>query len=104
MEPHLGNRLHQCLAVRAELIVGVAEQMVDCRLGILERARTAIDEPGEIARYQRGGQQRRVPFALSFLQELGKGERQVDDQLAAQGADTLVRTENDDLHCMSSCV
>ena len=39
-----------------------------------------------------------VSFVLAFLQELREGERQIDDQFAAQGADTLVWTEHDDLH------
>lgn len=80
----------------------VAEQVIDRRRCVVDDARTAIDEPGQIARHQGRGQSRRVSFVLAFLQELRVGERQIDDQIATQGADPLVRTVYDDLHEASS--
>ena len=82
--------MHQRLAVGAELIMRVTEQMIECGLGVSKGPRAALDEHRQIAWHQRRGQQRRLPFVLAFLQELRVGERQIDDIFAAQRADTLV--------------
>ena len=98
MQAHLGGLVHQRLAIWTETVERVAEQMIECRFGMLKGAGATFDEHRQVAWHQGRRQPRRMPFVLALLEELRVCERQVGDQFPAQRANSLVWTEHDDLH------
>jgi hypothetical protein len=98
MKAHLRGLVHQGFAIWTETIVRVAEQMIECRFGMLKGAGAAFDEHRQIAWHQSRRQLRRLPFVLALPEELRVSESQVGDQFPAQSANSLVWTEHDNLH------
>ena len=99
MQTHLGGFMDHGFTVRAEYIVGITEQMLECGIGPVKRTPAAFDEQCQITWHQCCRERYRVSLVLAFLQEFCVCERQVDDQVPAQSANTPFRAEHDYLHC-----
>jgi hypothetical protein len=64
-----------CATGRAELVLHIAEQVIERRISKLERALTTFDEAGEITRHHDRSQACRLSLALALFQVFGIGKR-----------------------------
>jgi hypothetical protein len=75
MQAHLRCLAQQGLAIRAELVLHIAEQVIERRISKLERALATFDEAGEITRHHDRSQTCRLSLALALFQVFGVGKR-----------------------------
>jgi hypothetical protein len=98
VETHAVRVVNQRFATKAELVAGPLRDVLNRLLGILERARTGLDELPEVSRRHRGCELIWQRLILCLPDKLRVGAVEIDDLTAVDGADAAVRPENYDLH------
>src|SRR6185312_406174 len=98
---YLRHRAHDALALGAELVLRLAEEMIERLLRRLERARPALDEARQIRGRERFGHFVRARLAQLLAQIFGRRVAEIDDLAVMEDAGPPLGTENDDLHALS---
>ncbi len=98
LQHRIGERAHDALAIRTQLVLRLAEQMIERLLRGVDRALAAFDQPREIRRRDPLGHFERVGLVLLLAQKFCNSVREVDDVAVVQHAGSLRGTEDDDFH------
>src|SRR6266550_3828922 len=92
--------VHQRLAAKAQPVSRLLRDVLNRLLGVLDRARTGLDELAKVSGRHRRCELIRKWLVLRLPGQLRVGTVQIDDLVTLYSADSAVRPENYDLHVL----
>ena len=98
VQPGLAHRLDQSRAGDPVTVAGRAVEIIERRLGVLQRPCAAFDERAEIGRRERRGQRHGIGFVAAFGEIFRGRARDIDHIAIAQRAGAFVGSVNNDFH------